>query len=127
MAAEYRQAGIEARVEAFISDMAAVYQQAGLVVSRAGATTLAELTLFGKPALLVPYPYAADDHQRLNAEIMVEHGAAVMKLEAELDEPTLAAELKGLLTDEPRRQRLAARSRELARPAAAAEIIANVV
>lgn len=126
VAQAYRQAGIEARVEAFIGDMAAVYRQSELVVSRAGATTLAELTLFGKPALLVPYPYAADDHQRRNAEIMVEHGAAVLKLEAELDEQGLAAELKELLHDHRRRREMAARSRELARPGAAGEIIARV-
>lgn len=119
----YRQMGIKARAEAFIADMAPVYAGADLVVSRAGATTLAELALFGKPAVLIPYPYAADDHQRLNAEIMARHGAAVVLIEAELTGPILAAGLRGLLADRERRQKMAVRARELANPDAAHEII----
>ena len=119
----YRQAGIEARVEAFVTDMAVVYRRADLVVSRAGATTLAELALFGKPALLIPYPYAADDHQRRNAEIMVGEQAAVMKNEAELDGASLAAELRRLLADRPGLAAMGRRARTLARPEAALDII----
>ena len=124
VAAGYEKLGIKARVEAFIGEMAAVYSQADLVVSRAGATTLAELALFGKPALLIPYPYAADDHQRHNAEIMARHGAALLLPEADLDGETLAARLRELLENRVERQKMAERARELARPAAAAEIIA---
>ncbi len=124
VAAEYEKLGVKARVEAFIGEMAPVYSRADLVVSRAGATTLAELALFGKPALLIPYPYAADDHQHYNAEIMARHGAALLLPEAELDGEKLAAKLRELLHDHEKRQKMAKQARELARPAAAAEIIA---
>ncbi|MFH7321570.1 undecaprenyldiphospho-muramoylpentapeptide beta-N-acetylglucosaminyltransferase [Desulfurivibrio sp. D14AmB] len=121
----YREMGVAARVEPFITEMAAVYAGADLVVSRAGATTLAELALFGKPALLIPYPYAADDHQRHNAEIMARQGAARVLKEAELSGAELAAELRNLLADPERRQEMAARARELATPEAAQKIIAQ--
>ena len=61
--------------------MQEVYAEADLVICRAGAITAAELTLLGKPAILIPYPYAADDHQRANAEALVQVGAAVMLLD----------------------------------------------
>jgi len=121
----YREMGVAARVEPFIADMASVYAAADLVVSRAGATTLAELALFGKPALLIPYPYAADDHQRHNAEIMARRGAARVLNEAELSGVELAAELRTLLADPDRRREMAARARELATPDAAQKIIAQ--
>ena len=72
----YRELGLDADVRSFIDDMAAAYAGADSIVCRAGATTLAEITALGKAALLVPYPYAADDHQRKNAESLVERGAA---------------------------------------------------
>lgn len=125
VAEQYRQAGIEARVEAFVDDMAAAYLAADLVVSRAGATTLAELALFAKPALLIPYPYAADDHQRRNAEIMESRGAARLLLEKDLQPEQLAAQIKELLADATARHQMANRARELARPQAAAAIIAR--
>lgn len=120
---EYERGGIAARVEAFVEDMAGAYQRSHLVVSRAGATTLAELALFGKPALLVPYPYAADDHQRRNAEIMVAAGAARMLMERELSGELLAAEIEKLLADETGRELMEKKGTELARPEAAAEIL----
>jgi UDP-N-acetylglucosamine--N-acetylmuramyl-(pentapeptide) pyrophosphoryl-undecaprenol N-acetylglucosamine transferase len=73
--AAYRKAGIDAEVKAFFNDMASRYDQADLVICRAGATTVAELTALGKPALFIPYPFAADNHQEINARAMVDHGA----------------------------------------------------
>src|SRR5262249_35262233 len=71
----YTEMGIEAEVSAFVHDMGEAYGRADLIVCRAGASTLAELAALGKPAIVVPYPFAVDDHQRANAEILVEHGA----------------------------------------------------
>jgi UDP-N-acetylglucosamine--N-acetylmuramyl-(pentapeptide) pyrophosphoryl-undecaprenol N-acetylglucosamine transferase len=71
----YQQAGVTADVVAFIDDMAAAYASADLVICRAGALTVAELAAAGVGALLVPYPYAVDDHQTRNAQILSEHGA----------------------------------------------------
>lgn len=86
----YREMAIDAEVVPFIEDMGRAYGRADLVVCRAGATTLAELTALGKPSILVPYPYAADDHQRANAEVLVDAKAAEMILDAELTPATLA-------------------------------------
>jgi UDP-N-acetylglucosamine--N-acetylmuramyl-(pentapeptide) pyrophosphoryl-undecaprenol N-acetylglucosamine transferase len=80
----YAQAGLQAEVSPFLYDMAERYRWADLVLCRAGASTLAELTTCGKPAILVPYPYAADDHQRHNAMALQRQGAAQIILDAEL-------------------------------------------
>src|SRR5207249_3955356 len=95
--AAYAGAGIRADVRPFIADMGAAYAAADVVVCRAGATTIAELAALGKPAILVPYPYAADDHQRANAESLVGVGAAAMVLDAEASGERLAAEVRRLL------------------------------
>jgi UDP-N-acetylglucosamine--N-acetylmuramyl-(pentapeptide) pyrophosphoryl-undecaprenol N-acetylglucosamine transferase len=76
IAARYAELGVAAEALAFIDDMGAAYHRADLVVCRSGATTVAELTVLGKPAILVPYPFAADDHQRANAEVVAEQGPA---------------------------------------------------
>jgi UDP-N-acetylglucosamine--N-acetylmuramyl-(pentapeptide) pyrophosphoryl-undecaprenol N-acetylglucosamine transferase len=121
--AGYNAAAVAARVEPFISDMAAVYGAADLIVSRAGATTLAEITVFGRPAILIPYPYAADDHQRYNARYLVEQGAALMADEAELDGTKLAAMLAELLADAAKRRQMAERAKALGRPEATETIL----
>ena len=121
--AAYAKAGIPARVTAFIEAMAPVYGEAGLALCRAGATTIAELTAVGLGAVLVPYPFAADDHQRLNGAFLVEGGAARMRLESELTAADLAAEIGELMADGPARAEMGRRMRELARPAAAADIV----
>lgn len=108
--------------QAFLDDMAARLAWADLVVCRAGATTLAELAAAGRPAVLVPFPFAADDHQRLNAEAVREAGAAVVLLDRELDGPTLAAAVSSLAADPDRRRRMARAARALARPDAAERI-----
>ena len=120
--AAYLARGIAARVEPFIADMGAAYAAADLVVGRAGAMTCAELTALGLPAILVPYPYATDDHQRHNAEVLVRAGAAEMILDAELDGERLARVLGGLLEDTGRRASMAACSRALGRPDAAERV-----
>jgi UDP-N-acetylglucosamine--N-acetylmuramyl-(pentapeptide) pyrophosphoryl-undecaprenol N-acetylglucosamine transferase len=121
--AGYASAGIEADVQAFISDMPRQMADADLVVARAGATTLAELTAAGRAAILIPFPHATDDHQRANARTIEAAGAAVMLEEKDLTGERLAADLRVLLTDDQRRQAMAMRARGLARPDAA-EVIA---
>ena len=86
----------------FVHDMASAYGQADLVVCRAGATTLAELAALGKPAILIPYPFAADDHQRTNAEVVVRQGAAELILNAELSGERLASSVLALARDRTR-------------------------
>jgi UDP-N-acetylglucosamine--N-acetylmuramyl-(pentapeptide) pyrophosphoryl-undecaprenol N-acetylglucosamine transferase len=119
----YSEAGVAAQVSSFISDMAAAYLEADLVVSRAGATTLAELAILGKPAILIPYPHAADDHQTTNAAFLVRGGAALMFQEQGLDGPKLREEILGLLNDAPRLQGMAARMKQYARPEATSVIV----
>lgn len=94
----YAEHGIVADVSAFIDDMAAAYAWADLVVCRAGALTVAELAAAAKPALLVPFPFAVDDHQRVNAEVLVKAGAALCVVQSELTAERLTAYLEQLLT-----------------------------
>lgn len=123
--AAYAAAGLDAEVHAFIIDMAAAYAAADLVICRAGATTLAELAAVGKPAILVPYPYAADDHQRANAESLVRAGAARMVLDADATAERLAAEVRALAVPAVRTE-MAACMRSLARPDAAEQVLDTV-
>jgi len=103
-------------VVSFIDDMPTRFAAADLIVCRAGATTLAELAAAGRPAVLVPYPYAADDHQRLNAEVVEEAGGAVTVLDRELGGARLAALLRELDGDRDRLRRMGRAARTLARP-----------
>ncbi|HXN55145.1 MAG TPA: undecaprenyldiphospho-muramoylpentapeptide beta-N-acetylglucosaminyltransferase [Myxococcales bacterium] len=114
--------GIEASATPFIEDMARAYADADLLVCRAGATTIAELTVCKKPSILVPFPFAADDHQTVNARSLVEAGAAVLLQEAQLTGEKLAAELRHLEADRPRLQRMSRAAGLLGRPEAAREI-----
>ena len=120
---DYAAAGVAAQVSSFITDMAAAYREADLVVSRAGATTSAELAVLGKPAILIPYPYAADDHQTTNAAFLARGGAALMFQEQELDGSKLREEIMGLLNDVSRLQAMAVRMKQYARPEATAAIV----
>lgn len=125
--AEVRQAyareGWEAEVSPFIRDMERVYGRADLVLCRAGATTLFELMAQGKPAILVPYPYAANDHQTLNAESLVRAGAALRVADGELSPAWLNGRLRELLADPGRRKEMGERALALARPDAARKIV----
>jgi UDP-N-acetylglucosamine--N-acetylmuramyl-(pentapeptide) pyrophosphoryl-undecaprenol N-acetylglucosamine transferase len=122
VAAGYAQRGVTARVAPFVVDMGAAYGDADLVVARAGAMSCAEITARGLPSILVPYPYAADDHQRVNAEVLVRAGAARMILDRDLTGERLAATLEPLLADAAARSRMAAAALEAGRPDAAARV-----
>jgi UDP-N-acetylglucosamine--N-acetylmuramyl-(pentapeptide) pyrophosphoryl-undecaprenol N-acetylglucosamine transferase len=119
----YEEHGINAVVAAFFSDMAMVYQQAALVVSRAGATTLAELAVLRQAAILIPFPYAADDHQRKNAEYLVSEGAARMFNERDLSPAILAEEIVSIMADNKLRSEMGRNAGRLAKPQAAAAIV----
>lgn len=123
VAAAYRRLGAAARVQAFFTDMAAQYLQADLVVCRAGATTVAEITALGKAAVFIPFPYAADDHQRLNARQMVAAGAAEMIAEQELNGERLAARIDFYASHPEVVAGLAARAARLGKPDAARRIV----
>ncbi len=127
-AARQRAAGaaVHCEVRAFIEDMAAAYVAADIVVCRAGASTLAEVTGAGLPAILVPYPYAMDNHQHKNAQILVRSGAADLMPQAELTGATFATRVQALLDDPAHRHAMATASRQAAMPGAA-EALADLV
>ena len=103
--------------------MAAAYGRADLIIGRAGATTVAELAIAGKPAIFIPYPFAADNHQELNAREMADKGAALMFRQADLTAEKLADALRPLLTDAAKRNNMGAAMKSLAKPGAAAAVI----
>lgn len=120
--AGYEGKGFEVDVREFIDDMSAAYLTADLVVCRAGATTLAEITVCKKASLLVPFPFATDDHQIVNAQALVDAGAAVMFREAELSGEKLAAAIIELKGDPARLLKMEKVAGTLGRPEAAREI-----
>ncbi len=111
-------------VHVFLDDMPARLAAADLVVCRAGASTLAELTAAGRPAILIPYPHAADDHQRHNAETIARVGAARVVTDAELDDGRLVGVLEELLADREVLRRMGACARRLGTPDATRDIVA---
>ena len=119
--ATYAAADAPAQVVSFTHDMPVALAAADLVISRAGASTLAELTVLGKPSILLPYPYHRDRHQHANARVLVDAGAAIMvedQRSATLNEPALVAALE--TASEPvQRERMARAASDLARPGAA--------
>jgi UDP-N-acetylglucosamine--N-acetylmuramyl-(pentapeptide) pyrophosphoryl-undecaprenol N-acetylglucosamine transferase len=102
-------------------------KEADLVVCRAGATTLAELTALGRPSILIPLPTATDDHQRKNAEALVNHGAARMIDQRSLTGDLLASEILALARNDAERASIRAAARRLARPDAAKVIVDRIV
>jgi UDP-N-acetylglucosamine--N-acetylmuramyl-(pentapeptide) pyrophosphoryl-undecaprenol N-acetylglucosamine transferase len=122
--AAYQQAGLSAEVSPFITDMPAVFARAELLLCRSGASTVAEITAAGKPAVFVPFPLAADDHQRVNAQALERAGAAVVVEETKLERVWLADTIAALLGDPGRLQRMSAAARKLAHPDAARDITA---
>jgi UDP-N-acetylglucosamine--N-acetylmuramyl-(pentapeptide) pyrophosphoryl-undecaprenol N-acetylglucosamine transferase len=120
--AAYAAARVAAKVEPYLDDMGTAYANATLVVSRAGATSVAELTACGRPAVLVPYPHAAHNHQEGNAKALEAAGAAHVILERQLTPAGLAGVIAELLGDRARLARMAEASRRLGRPDAAERI-----
>lgn len=123
----YADAGVSASVEAFITDMAAAYAWADLVVCRSGASTLAELCAVGVGSVLVPFAQAVDDHQTRNAEYLVERNAAVLLRQDDALADSLAATLRTLIDDGARRLAMAQAARALAKPDAADRIADTIL
>ncbi|MBA3454440.1 MAG: undecaprenyldiphospho-muramoylpentapeptide beta-N-acetylglucosaminyltransferase [Deltaproteobacteria bacterium] len=122
-AKRYADAGVTADTRAFIKDMASAYHRADIIIGRAGATTVAELAIAGKPAIFIPYPFAADNHQEINAREMATAGAALMFKQSELTADRLADALRPLLTDSATRSAMGAAMKTLAKPQAAAAVV----
>ena len=120
--AAYKPLGDAAEVFKFIDDMPAAFARADLVVCRSGASTVAEIAAAGKPAVFVPFPRAADDHQRVNAEALAKHGAAVVVEESKLEGVWLAETIAALLQDPQQLKRMSEAARSLSHPNAAIEI-----
>src|SRR5262245_57828739 len=106
--------------------LGALLAQLLVVIARAGATTVAELGAVGRPAILLPYPLAADNHQEKNAAALAASGAALVFRQSELDGEKLAAAIRGLMKDRGRLARMAEAMRGQARPDAAAEIVSRL-
>ena len=123
VAQEYEKRGFVASVFAFINDMYGCYAQAHVVVSRAGASTLAELALCGKPSILIPYPHAAHNHQEHNARTFVGKGAALLLLAPELNGRLLGQTILGLNADRKKLVVMAAQANMLAQPDAAGRVV----
>jgi len=123
----YEEKGFLADVRPFIDDMASAYQQADLIICRAGATTIAELTACGKTAIFIPFPYAVDDHQRRNAEALVNNAAGFMLLEKDLTGAKLAEKIMQLAADRPLLEKTGQLAFSMARVDAAKIIVDEMV
>jgi UDP-N-acetylglucosamine--N-acetylmuramyl-(pentapeptide) pyrophosphoryl-undecaprenol N-acetylglucosamine transferase len=120
IAREFAASGIEGQVTEFVEDMPAAFAQADLVVCRAGAGAVSELAAAGRPSILVPFPYAADDHQTANARSLVAAGASRLVPDGELTGERLASEVLALAREQGLLEKMGAAARRLARPGAAA-------
>jgi UDP-N-acetylglucosamine--N-acetylmuramyl-(pentapeptide) pyrophosphoryl-undecaprenol N-acetylglucosamine transferase len=128
--AGYEQAGVAAEVSAFIDDMPSAFARADLIVCRSGASTVAEITAAGKPAIFVPFPRAADDHQTKNAQALAQAKAAVLMPQSELTSEKLADAIVGLFADGQELAKMAEAARRLSHADAAgriAEIAVSIV
>jgi UDP-N-acetylglucosamine--N-acetylmuramyl-(pentapeptide) pyrophosphoryl-undecaprenol N-acetylglucosamine transferase len=119
---EFNATGESTEVSKFIDDMPAAFARADLLVCRSGASTVAEITAAGKPAVFVPFPRAADDHQRINAEALARVGAAVVVEESKLEGVWLAETIATLLQDPARLEKMSTAARSLSHPNAAQDI-----
>lgn len=123
----YAELGVPARVVPFIDDMPAALAAADLVVSRSGAGALSEICAVGRPALFVPYPFAAGDHQRVNAEAVERAGGAICVRHEQASVERLADEIAALASDGTRLLTLAERAREFGRPDAARDVALDLL
>jgi UDP-N-acetylglucosamine--N-acetylmuramyl-(pentapeptide) pyrophosphoryl-undecaprenol N-acetylglucosamine transferase len=114
------------KVLGFCDQMPSAYAIADLVIARSGASSLTEIAIAGLPSILVPYPYAADDHQTRNAEVFESAGAATLVQERELDAEKLASMATSILQDLPTHKRMAKAARALAVPDAAERVCAAI-
>jgi len=120
--AAYESAGVDAELAIFFDDMPRRIAAAQLVISRAGASTVAELAAIGRPAILVPYPDAMDDHQTANAMALAAPGGAILAPEAELTTDALARHIRAVLLEPGQAAHMAARARAQGRPQAACDL-----
>ena len=125
--AAWQRAGMVAKVDAFIDDMASAYAWADLLICRAGATTISELTALGIPALYVPFPQAADDHQTANARSVVDAGGGLMVSDAEFGDPACVTMLANLLKSPAALHAMSERALALGQPAAGTRISEDIL
>jgi UDP-N-acetylglucosamine--N-acetylmuramyl-(pentapeptide) pyrophosphoryl-undecaprenol N-acetylglucosamine transferase len=120
--AAYEQAQVAGEVSAFVENMAEAFARASVLVCRSGASTVAEVAASGRPAIFVPFPHAADDHQKHNAEALVQAGAAMMIEQKDLTAERLHATLIQSLSDRAKLQQMSAAAKRMAHTNAATEI-----
>jgi len=118
----YREKGLDGDIKPFIQDMPAAYRQADIFIGRAGAGTIFELAALGKPSILIPYPYAADNHQTYNAGMLADAGGAKIIIQDELSPDKLAGLLIGFMEDRSSLKEMGRQARKAARPDAAKAI-----
>jgi UDP-N-acetylglucosamine--N-acetylmuramyl-(pentapeptide) pyrophosphoryl-undecaprenol N-acetylglucosamine transferase len=126
VADNYQRENLPAFVAAFHHRMEEIYSAADFAIARAGAASLAELALFALPSILIPFPYATDDHQTRNAEIFVRAGGAVLVKESQITGDSLAQQIKELLHDRQKLQRMSENSALLAPNDAANRVVATM-
>jgi len=121
----YANQGITCTVSPFFDDMARQYQKADLLICRAGATTVAEVTAVGKGAIFIPYPYAADNHQVLNAQTLTKADAAEMILQKDISGKMLADKIEYYASNPEQLEKMESRAKLLGRPRAAEAIVGD--
>ncbi|MDO5648220.1 glycosyltransferase [Paracoccus sp. (in: a-proteobacteria)] len=122
VASAYAAAGVDADIQPFFTDVPERLARAQLVISRSGASSLADITVIGRPAILIPYAAAAGDHQTANAQVLADAGAAHVHPESVLDADSLTRDIRAILTDPAQADRMAASALTLARPDAAQQL-----
>jgi len=127
MQAFYKDAGMDVAVNEFINEMGIAYSWADLIICRAGATTLAEITAVGKPVICIPYPHSADGHQGLNARAIYEAGAGLYFEEGDVGAVRLASEIEKLMSSPETLADMTVNARKLGRPEAAAMIARSII
>lgn len=125
--AEYEKAGIKSEVRPFFDDMAKIYSEADLLICRAGASTVAEIAVMGKPSIFIPFPSAAGDHQSQNAEALENAGAAIIIEERDLTPEILASRITCLKESPEALKEMSLVSKSFGRPDAAKEIANDII